>query len=218
MARSKKTQEVDNKISISQLKEALDNDTADVKYTISISDMRSLCESVADFCFSEDSFNSYAKELVAREYVLLYYSGVNYKDVSELQEFCYSDYFDRFLCKINKFQYESILRSIDDLVEFKKQVMLKQINSASDDAINNVNNLIVSVRDIVNKLYGFVDSLDGEKTLKLLEQISPAFADMNGKFDQEKMVTQVLDTMKKENKPARKSRAKKDNVVEFPVE
>ncbi len=169
-----------------------------IKHSLSLKEATDFINIVSTGCFTEIdgelSYVPYYKEFWLNCCLLSFYVE-NFKDDSNSERlydfFMKTPIIQIILGTINEFQYKGILNSINEAIDFNKQIILRQHKSSLDELLDNINNIVLKLADKVED----VNFEDLEKYLPLL-----AGAIEKGSLDSEGVAKATLKALTEEEK------------------
>jgi hypothetical protein len=138
-----------------------------VKESISFGDYCAFVQDVVDNVFIDSTYMPYVRDIAICRAILTYFTNVKSEiNIDKLYSLSINQYFmDSIKNEINQEQYISLINSIDEMIEFKKQEMLANKPNPLDGLFNSLQELLDKIKGSfdgkidVDKLMGFVGTL-----------------------------------------------------------
>lgn len=171
-----------------------DSYTIMVKPHLGINDIAAMVTEAANNCFQGGSYTPYTKEVSINAAVIAYYTDVEIPDsIDELYSLCSCTDIMETVLNTDGFdteQYYSALQSIDELIDWKQQILL-HTPSASDRAIEAVAEVAEQFGGLISSLRTMLDKYDKKlgRAIKpkqiadLIERLSNATLTEKGMLD-----------------------------------
>ena len=158
--------------------------TIEIKRTLSLQEVISFVEGVADACFDEETgdYLPEVKDFLIKSFVLEKYANFTMPSNSNsMYELIYcTDAFATVMNHINTEQFGEIEMAIDDKLDYKTNAGIEAMNKQ-------MATIFSSFEDIEKNLSQLFSSVDNESVAKLVEALG------NGKIDEEKLVKAYLE-------------------------
>lgn len=146
-----------------------------IKNMVSREIENAIIHNVVESCFGEGyTYFPENREIAMIANMLEHYCNTTYKNNEDLIDFAYNEKLVELMRSQIKYgQLDHMRKSINESIEFKKNCILKMMNSVTDEVMYNINDLIYNLNAALINTTDAMDGLDVGKLNEIVGKISP---------------------------------------------